>query len=244
MGDNEEFVRGFFRRNEARSRALAAVFVGDVDEVMEDAAAHFERMLPGMAYVDAPRKALARDLFGCSVLLALYLALSERGVDVHDFGRQVIEGMSAGGPAPAVNAPARDTRSPVERFREFIAAGEASREEAKPGEFVFEAFFGDGEETDWGMTVQSCAICHAFGKHDAMELVPYMCATDDVMSDRQGQGLRRTGTLALGVQSCDFRYKPGGEPKHIAVLHPTRIRLKSRARVELAATPSRARPHR
>jgi hypothetical protein len=58
-----------------------------------------------------------------------------------------------------------------------------------------------------------------------MDLVPYMCATDDVMSDRGGQGLRRTGTIALGAHECDFRYQRKGEPQHVADLYPDRIRL-------------------
>lgn len=56
-----------------------------------------------------------------------------------------------------------------------------------------------------------------------MDLVPYMCATDDVVSDRGGQGLRRTGTIAVGAHQCDFRYKRGGEPLHLAPQCPQRF---------------------
>ena len=91
-------------------------------------------------------------------------------------------------------------------------------------QFVFEAFLGDRSEYDWGMNVKSCAICYAFSKYDAMDLVPHMCATDDVVSDRDNQGLRRTGTIALGAKRCDFRYKRGGEPLHLAPQYRDRIR--------------------
>jgi len=75
------------------------------------------------------------------------------------------------------------------------------------------------------MNVKSCAICSMFSKYDAMDLVPYMCASDDVESDRDGQGLRRNGTIATGARRCDFRYKRGGEPQRIAEQHPDQIQM-------------------
>ncbi len=77
------------------------------------------------------------------------------------------------------------------------------------------------------MNITSCAICHLFGNHDAMDLVPYMCAFDDVMSAAGDQGLRRTGTIALGASHCDFRFQQGGEPLPLAEQYPDQIRLKN-----------------
>jgi hypothetical protein len=74
------------------------------------------------------------------------------------------------------------------------------------------------------VNITRCGICHAYAKHDAMEFTPYMCATDDLESDRLGQGLRRTGTIALGAHRCDFRYKAGGEPLRLAEQYPDQIR--------------------
>ena len=92
-----------------------------------------------------------------------------------------------------------------------------------------EAFLGDREDYDWGMNVKSCAICHSFSKYDAMDLVPYMCATDDVMSDKGKQGLRRTGSIAVGAHQCDFRYKRGGEPGHLSKQYPHKIQVAQKA---------------
>ena len=74
------------------------------------------------------------------------------------------------------------------------------------------------------MNIKSCAICHAFSKYDAMDLVPYMCAMDDVASEIGDLGLRRTGTIALGATHCDFRYERGREPLRLADQYPERIR--------------------
>ena len=83
----------------------------------------------------------------------------------------------------------------------------------------------DSGEVDWGMNIKSCAICSLFSRHDAMDLVPYMCATDDVMSDHGAQGLRRTGSIAVGAHQCDFVYKHEGEPQHLAKQYPEKIRI-------------------
>ena len=74
--------------------------------------------------------------------------------------------------------------------------------------------------------ITSCAICQMFAPYDAMALVPYMCALDDAVSDRYGQGLRRTGTIALGAARCDFRFTGrDGSPRPLSEQYPDEIQL-------------------
>jgi hypothetical protein len=79
------------------------------------------------------------------------------------------------------------------------------------------------EQFDWEFNVHSCTICHTASKYDAMDLVPYMCATDDVMSEKNNDGLRRTRSIALGAHLCDFRFKDDGPPRRLAEQYPDRI---------------------
>jgi hypothetical protein len=220
----EEVVREVFAGAEEPFKHLAARFIDGAETAVEEAREIFERMIPGMAYIDRPRHPMASSVFGCAANLALYLALKERGVDAHGFGVAMLQGMATGRerePAPAQPA---DDRPVQERFAGFLEAANESQSEAESGEFVFEAFLGDRKDSDWGMNVKSCAICSLFAQHDAMDLVPYMCATDDVESDLDSQGLRRSGTIALGASQCDFRYKRGGEPLRLIEQYPEQIR--------------------
>jgi len=220
--ENERRIRDQFNDSRPHAINLAGRFVDDPETVFDEAAEIFEGMLPDMAYVDNPNSPMAASVFVCCGWLAVYLTLKRRGVDVHQYGSALLEAIrNAPPPAPE---PAEDGASPQERFARFVKSGEASQQSARAGEFVFEALIGDRAEYDWGMNVKSCAICHAFAKYDAMDLVPYMCATDDLMSDFGGQGLRRTGTIALGAHQCDFRYKSGGEPLRLVEQYPDRIR--------------------
>jgi len=221
---NEQFVRTrYFEEGRARAAQLASQFVDDPEVVVDAAAALFDTMIPDLAYLDNPDHPMAASVFVCSANLAVYLALQERGVDVHAYGRAVLSAMEAA-PAPQPDPPA-DSRTPRERFDEYIEISKASEQQTAPGEFVYEAFYGDRESYDWGMNVKSCGICYQFSKYDAMDLVPYMCATDDVMSDLGHQGLRRTGTIAVGAHQCNFRYQRKGEPGHLADKYPDRIRI-------------------
>jgi hypothetical protein len=186
----------------------------ELEAATADARAEFAAMEQEIPYADRPGHAMYWSSFAVFQALAVYKAAKKRGIDVHDVGRAILS-------API--------RVPVQAMPPQAPAGmrkdaEASLEDAAPNEFVFEIVDGD-DESDWGMNIKSCAVCHAYARHDAMALVPYLCASDDKMSDADGQGLRRTGTIALGAHQCDFRFKGGGEPLPLAVQYPDRIRI-------------------
>lgn len=211
----------YFEDATGRLAKLASRFVDDPEAIVEAAGARFDSMLPTLPYVDKPDDLMAPSLLICAVNLALYLGLRERGVDVHDFGAAMLDGLTRA-PVPPPEVPT-DTVERDAHFATLIAAAEDSQRDPAPGEFVYDAFReGHGK---WGMNITSCGICALYSQHDAMDLVPYMCATDDVMSDKGGQGLRRTGTIALGAPRCDFRYEEGGAPLRVAEQYPDRIRV-------------------
>lgn len=208
-----ERLLGFYGAISRWLKPAVELLAPEADELLASARKNFEDMLDELPYKDRPEHTMASSLFACAAMLAIFEVLRERGVDAHAWGRAIHT-------LPAV-VPQDDGEASGEQAR---VDGEASRSEAASNEFVFELLDGD-EHSDRGMNVTSCAICHLFGKHDAMELVPYMCSLDDVMSDAGGQGLRRTGTIALGASHCDFRFRKDGEPLRLAEQYPGRIRL-------------------
>lgn len=215
--ENYPIVRAYFEFLHGRFVTMAGEWVDDPEAVVADAETRFEAMIPDLAYVDDPGHPMAMSLFFTAVNLAMHLALRERGVGTHDFG-PVLLGSLIEEPLPDVDV--------IGQMDAFKAAGDASLEGAKPGEFVFEVVT-EGDDFDWGMDVKSCGICFLFSQHDAMDFVPYMCAGDDVLSDQMGDGLRRTGTIALGAHQCDFRYQKGGQPLPLAGQYPQQIQIRS-----------------
>ena len=99
-------------------------------------------------------------------------------------------------------------------FRRFASVAEASRRREHPDEFVLAVPTSPGD-ADYALEIHDCAVCKAFAKHGEESVVPYIGATDDLVSDALGLGLRRTGTRALGAECCDFRYEFGGKPLRI-----------------------------
>ena len=219
--DDEIFVT-YFDKASARLLRLAQDLVGEdqAAEVMDSAAQRFREMIPTIGYQDNPKHPMASSLFATQANLALFLALRPCGVTAHQYGARMLKNMSGGKPN---NAEAFGV--PVEQIMKvFRDSAQDSQTQAAPAEFVYE-FVEAQAQVDWGMNIQSCAVCHVFGKHDAMELVPYMCASDDVISERDDQGLVRTGSIGLGAHQCDFRFKYGGEGQSLHTQYPDRIRI-------------------
>ncbi len=230
LPENAEKMKVAFVRNRGRLERLATELVGaDAASAVVDAAEQeFIAMLPDMAYRDNPDHHHAGDLFASAMNLALFLAVKDRGIDAHRFGDAMIYRIRKALAAIQSKRQGAEPQQPDSSVAQaFIDAMHESQISAKPGEFVYEYLPDESNEDsgDWAFNITSCAICHHFRKYDAMDLVPYMCASDDVMSDAQGRGLVRTGTIALGAKCCDFRYQAGGEPQAVADLYPDRIKV-------------------
>ncbi len=214
MAGNPTFLERFDHARGAVRDVLAQLLPAeDLEDAIRETRAEFAAMEREMPYSDRPDHVMYGSTFSVFQALAIYKAATERRCDVHDIGRAILAAPMRTNPPPM----------PAELPAKLSEDARESRKSAAPNEFVFDVVAGDSE-TDWGIDILSCAVCHAFAKHGAMELVPYMCATDDKMSDAAGHGLRRTGTIALGAHHCDFRFKSGGEPARLAEQYPDAIR--------------------
>ncbi len=201
----------------ARSVLEKVADAGDVEALLTESREAFERLAPEMPYTDRRDHLMWEPTLSVFQWLAVHLACRERGIDAHTLGRAMLD---AGVPEGSGTLDEVTDDLAARALRDAVASVEGAAE----NEFVFEVVPGEDENTDFGIDITRCAVCHAYASHDAMQLTPYMCATDDMVSDRLGQGLRRTGTIALGAHHCDFRYKAGGEPLPLAPQYPEKIR--------------------
>jgi hypothetical protein len=165
-----------------------------------------EDLMDRLAYLDTPGRTLAGALFFSAVHLAVWLALREEGVDVHDFGAAILSHRDELPPVIDEDAVEKNW---------FEASGRHS------GEFKVEIV--RDEDYYMGYDITACAECSLYAQYDAMDLMPYMCASDDY-DQSQPPGLRRTGTIALGHDHCDFRFRRDDRPPTLAELYPDRIR--------------------
>lgn len=198
---------------------VALMAPDDPDAIRREAAAHFEQLIPQTPYADRPDHVMAQSMYFCMSVLAFKDPLMNRGYELHDLGRAVLDIVRRDLEGAEPDQDPSRTPAALDRLRRDALESQST---ASAEEFVFEIIDGDGD-IDYGMNIMSCAICKAYSKHDAMALVPYMCASDDVVSDSLDRGLQRTGTIALGAHQCDFRFKRGGPGRAVADLYPDQI---------------------
>jgi hypothetical protein len=161
---------------------------------------------------------MAPNIIGPYELLAYHLVLRERGHSTAEIGAFIddsVEPPFAWLPGWLLRPLARTLLPLAKRWLRRQA--DESQRGAKPGEFVFRVLDEHGPDSDLAVDILECAVCKGFARHDAMDVVPWICAADDKLSSALGLGLRRSGTRALGAERCDFRYKLGGKPQRLQI---------------------------
>ncbi len=214
----DRLVKDFDRRSPGLRKALVQVFdAAEAEAVLHEARDEFEALVVDIPYADDAKNVMASQIIGPARLLACALPLRRRGYSSEQIGQfigQFVQNVADRlRPIPdgLVRVVARLIRPWL--LRGFRKEARAAKLRDDPREFEFEVV--DDPDAAIGFNMVRCAVCTLFERHDAMEFVPYICEADDRLSDALGLGLRRTGTRGLGVQHCDFRYQPGGEPNRL-----------------------------
>ena len=68
----------------------------------------------------------------------------------------------------------------------------------------------DKQETfglGYGIDIMECGVCTLFKKHKYDKYTAILCEVDELTSHLAGLKLIRTGTIALGAEKCDFRFR-------------------------------------
>jgi hypothetical protein len=224
-----KLLKFFDRYGKYCRKALVRRFGNDeAAALMTSARGEFETLVPGIPMFDGGRNPMTKFVHMTYLVLAFWKAFEAHGHSREEFGAFVDEAYDP----PFFRLPLWIRRTTVTlllpvlkgKLRKLAAA---SQERRFSDGFVMEFVEGDGKEVEFGLDVTECACCKACEKHDALEIVPFMCAIDDKMSAGLDLGLRRTGTRALGALRCDFRYKRGGTPLTLKSQYGETLRIKS-----------------
>ncbi len=180
--------------------------------MIEAAREEFEDLIPQIPYIGEKSPFLI-FLFPTAKCLALYRALQRQGKSVEEAGRWIYE-MS--------EIELKAIPSIVRRVIGFLWFSQWFKRRARQraiqslrreysGNFVMQYVEGDDSTFDYGVDYVECANVKFLRAQGAMELAPYICATDRISSEMLGWGLKRTTTLAGGGDRCDFRFRKSGE---------------------------------
>jgi hypothetical protein len=217
-----KLLRDFEVMAEAADPVLATHF-GDREAftIVGEIRAEYERLIPQIPYIGGAQNRMTDNLIGTTASLAIYNVLRARGETVERIGRvhyEIIEAYLAAQPQWRFRV-----------MRAFMATGlgvwvakrmlrrAAARSQRRQYEddFVLRFVEGDGEEFDYGIDVEECAVEKFFREQGAEDFTKYVCLYDFPQSELSGTGLVRTGTIAEGCARCDFRFKGGRQPENL-----------------------------
>jgi L-2-amino-thiazoline-4-carboxylic acid hydrolase-like protein len=206
-------LRAFDKRVSHYHRALEGRFDARArDDIVAAARSKLEQLAGEIPYAGQDRNPMAANIIGPYTFLCFALVLRQRGCTTEEIGAFV----HASYTTPFSWLPQwllRRLRRPMFwlTFRRMAAVADASQRREHADEFVL-AVPTPPPGADFALEIRDCAVCKAFAKHGEQSVVPYVCATDDLMSDAFGLGLRRTGTRAVGAERCDFVYEFDSKP--------------------------------
>jgi hypothetical protein len=196
---------------------VKGVFQSHYDEdftntVIPEIRREYEDLIPQIPYI-GNKKPFTQWLLATAQFLAMYRVLKRHGKSLEETGRigyETSEQMLNAYPKLLLRFLGRATFS-KKRLKNAQIHAEESQKRKYPGDYVFKFVEGDSESFDFGIDYSECASHKFLAAQDALELAPYICATDILQSEKFGWGLTRTMSLAEGGEKCDFRFKKGGK---------------------------------
>jgi hypothetical protein len=196
----------------ARKGLLFLLETQEVEDVLRAALNEFRKLIPGIPYIGENNIFMKHIIFA-SQGLALSRSLSQRDVAVEKIGEilcRMVELRAYKVPwiIRRIAGKVFFSSPAVSRLK---SAAEVSGKKEYPGDWVFSFIRGDGADFDFGIDVHECGLMKYFRANGAEDIVPYLCATDFIVSRAIGEGLARTMTIARGGDRCDFRFKKGGK---------------------------------
>ena len=203
-----------FDRSVARVKRVLISRYGEeqANTLISESRQGYEALIPQIPYIGDKNPFLI-FLLPTSRYLAVYRALQSQGRTIEEAGQLIYEMSEA--ELKAIPGFLRRAigylwfSSWVLRRLKTWATEFQEREYS--GGYVLTYVQGDGQNFDYGVDYTECASCKFLSAQDALELAPYVCATDKVTSEMLGWGLTRTMTLAESYDKCDFRFKKGGK---------------------------------
>ena len=182
------------------------------DKILNDIRAEYASIVVSVPDIGGTQSMFTEWLDYGVYYLAMYRSLKKVGYSTDQVGEAIYRTYETMADYPTwfLNLIGRlkYSKSYISRLQK--ASGETQKR-LYPAGWVCTFVRGDGKNFDYGLDVTECGICKFYDKHKAMDLAPYMCLSDFVISKAFNRGLVRYHTIAEGSDRCDFRYKAGRE---------------------------------
>ncbi len=188
---------------------------GEANVLVSKIRADFETLIPQMPDLNGEMSFLKDSLAFAAMQFATYRVLEKEGMDIDKIWLFCEEVMTSWlDQTPGISKWIMEKLTFFSFVKNRVKLASIKSRNRQSDGFVFDFIEGDGKEFDWGVDYHQCAIKEFATLVGAEPLAPYICRSDNALSNAFGWGLKRTKTLALDGDYCDFRFRKN---------HPTEI---------------------
>ena len=194
--------------------SIRGKYPGSYKSIIQRVQNHYKEISTDTAFARTSRNPIDRRLDFCAYFLALIKTLHENGESFESIRATCLEIVIAYvQPSGKIQAAIKKWipkligtwpgRRLIQIFHNRISVNE-NKEGFKANIITDKtSTYGLG----YGIDIIECGICKLFKKHDYFGYASILCEVDEITSGLAGLTLIRTGTIANGAHTCDFRFK-------------------------------------
>jgi hypothetical protein len=177
-----------------------------IDRFVKEWSEEYEKLIPQIPYIGGKKNDMTRNLIYCTFWLAMYKKLKQRGMETREIGKIIYEMMEAYFESMNFMMKKLAKAFFYLRLRNERKNRDNKNGQYSPHDWIWKYVEGDGKTFFQGTDYRECGIITFYRQHDAEEIIPYICITDYAMFRALGIGFKRTETIGMGGEKCDFRY--------------------------------------
>jgi hypothetical protein len=196
------------------SSAISQHFPVKARAILLNTDSHYFTLLPDVSFAKHSSNPIDKRLDVSAYFLALMKALHEQGESFETIRMICLE----------IAADYVSPKNPWQKFLKKLPArlintwlarvilkslDKRASTKGNPEGFVAK-IITDKNETygfGYGVDILECGICKLYRKHNYEKFVPILCEVDKITTSLAGLVMIRSGTIALGAEKCDFRYR-------------------------------------
>jgi hypothetical protein len=182
--------------------------------ILQQVEGHYFNIRPDVAFAAHSANPIDRRLDVSAYFLALMKTLHEQGESFETI-KKVCIGIAADYVRPKNQFQKFLKKLPVKLLgtwagTQILKAFEKRVSSRENPEGFVARIITDKDETyglGYGVDILECGICKLYKKHNYEKFVPILCEVDKITTAQAGLVMIRNGTIALGAEKCDFRYR-------------------------------------
>ena len=205
----KDIVKNFVQiANTARKASEDEVDLTSIEQLVEKARVEFERILPTLPYVGGDKSPFTEMMIQSGETIAFYNACKSAGLETRKIGELLYR--IAESQVESISSIKKWVTRRV-LFSTQVKNGwrKTMNESQKckyPGNWVGSYLPREGNSFEFGLDFTECAFLKLADIFGSREIAPYVCLCDFARMRGIGVGFKRTKTLALGHEKCDFRF--------------------------------------